>query len=261
MQGCRPCMTSGAMSMKHSFARIGSLAAIATLLLGVPAALALETDSAAPARQIGTSTTSLAQLQTAPARSGTLLDSSQIDEKKPLLHGRLRKASATSQAVNPKATVKKRQMDARFLPQTVTYSGAEAPGTIVIDTGQRFLYLIETGGYARRYGVGVGKQGFGWKGPQRVSRKAEWPTWTPPATMRERERKKGRFLPVSMKGGINNPLGARALYLGSSLFRIHGTNQPWTIGTAASSGCFRMRNEDVTDLYDRVPVGTKVIVR
>ena len=112
-----------------------------------------------------------------------------------------------------------------------------------------------------RYGVGVGKQGFSWKGSQLISRKAKWPSWTPPKAMIERERKKGRILPAHMKGGINNPLGARALYLGSTLYRIHGTNQPWTIGKAMSSGCIRMRNEDVTDLYERVPIGTKVIVR
>jgi lipoprotein-anchoring transpeptidase ErfK/SrfK len=148
-----------------------------------------------------------------------------------------------------------------FLPQVVSYSGGEKPGTLVIDTNKRFLYLVEGNGQARRYGIGVGKQGFGWKGTQRVSRKAEWPTWTPPKEMIARERKKGRILPAQMKGGINNPLGARALYLGSTLYRIHGTNQPWTIGKAMSSGCFRMRNEDVTDLYGRVPVGTHVVVR
>ncbi|EEZ12896.1 ErfK/YbiS/YcfS/YnhG family protein, partial [Brucella melitensis bv. 1 str. Rev.1] len=140
-------------------------------------------------------------------------------------------------------------------------SGKEKPGTIVIDTASRFLYLVQADGKARRYGVGVGKQGFSWKGTQRISRKAEWPTWTPPSEMIARERKKGRFLPARMDGGINNPLGARALYLGSTLYRIHGTNQPWTIGKAMSSGCIRMRNEDVTDLYERTPVGTRVVVR
>jgi lipoprotein-anchoring transpeptidase ErfK/SrfK len=150
--------------------------------------------------------------------------------------------------------------DPKFLPQTVAYEGGHAPGTIVVDTAAKFLYLVEEGGQARRYGVGVGKEGFGWNGTQRVSRKAEWPTWTPPAEMRARERRKGRELPVRMEGGPENPLGARALYLGSTLYRIHGTNQPWTIGRSVSSGCIRMRNEDVMDLYDRVPVGAKVVV-
>src|SRR5690606_29821329 len=135
-------------------------------------------------------------------------------------------------AANPAKTVskQKRTIDPIYLPQTVSYSGPERPGTIVIDTANRFLYHIEGNGTARRYGVGVGKHGFGWKGTQKVSRKAKWPTWTPPKAMIERERKKGRILPAQMKGGVNNPLGARALYLGSTLYRIHGTNQPWTIG-------------------------------
>ena len=156
---------------------------------------------------------------------------------------------------------KKRAMDPRFLPQTVAYDGPEKPGTIVIDTSQRFLFLIEAGGTAQRYGVGVGKEGFGWSGTNTISRKAEWPDWNPPASMIERERQKGHYIPAHMEGGIANPLGARALYLGSTLYRVHGTNAPWTIGHAVSSGCIRMRNEDVTDLYERVNVGTKVIVR
>ncbi len=156
---------------------------------------------------------------------------------------------------------KKRAMDPEFLPQTVAYDGPEKPGTIVIDTSQRFLFLVDAGGTAQRYGVGVGKEGFGWSGTNTISRKAEWPDWNPPASMIERERQKGRIIPAHMEGGIANPLGARALYLGSTLYRIHGTNAPWTIGHAVSSGCIRMRNEDVTDLYERVNVGTKVIVR
>lgn len=156
---------------------------------------------------------------------------------------------------------RKRVMDPKFLPQIVAYHGPEKPGTIVIDTSQRFLFLVEESGTAQRFGVGVGKEGFGWTGTNRISRKAEWPDWNPPATMIERERQKGRYIPAHMEGGIANPLGARALYLGSTLYRIHGTNAPWTIGRAVSSGCIRMRNEDVTDLYERVNVGTKVIVR
>jgi len=152
-------------------------------------------------------------------------------------------------------------MDPKFLPQVVAYSGREASGTIVIDTSKRFLYLVEGNGMARRYGVGVGKAGFEWSGTEKITRRAEWPDWRPPAEMRARERRKGRELPVVMAGGPNNPLGARALYLGSTLYRIHGTNRPDTIGKAMSSGCIRMRNEDVTDLYDRVRTGTRVIVR
>lgn len=154
----------------------------------------------------------------------------------------------------------KQELAPQFLPQTVAYAGNHAPGTVVIDTSEKFLYLVESNGQARRYGVGVGKEGFGWTGTETVTNKREWPTWTPPAEMRERERAKGKILPVSMEGGPANPLGARALYLGSTLYRIHGTNAPWTIGTNVSSGCIRMRNEDVIDLYERVKVGTKVVV-
>jgi lipoprotein-anchoring transpeptidase ErfK/SrfK len=153
-----------------------------------------------------------------------------------------------------------RRLDPKFLPQTVAYSGSEKAGTIVIDSGQKFLYLVQGKGKARRYGVGVGKEGFGWSGTEKITRKAVWPEWRPPAEMIARERAKGRVLPVMMDGGVENPLGARALYLGSTLYRIHGTNAPWTIGTNVSSGCIRMRNEDVVDLYERVDVGTKVIV-
>ncbi len=148
----------------------------------------------------------------------------------------------------------------QFLPQVVHYPTQEKPGTLVIDTNNRFLYLVMDNGMARRYGVGVGKPGFEWAGEHRVTRKAEWPEWIPPKEMIEREAAKGHYLPAKMEGGPENPLGARAMYLGSTLYRIHGTNAPWTIGYGVSSGCIRMRNEDVTDLYERVPVGTKVIV-
>ena len=154
-----------------------------------------------------------------------------------------------------------RQIDPEFLPQTVAYNGDQKPGTIIINTSERHLYFIMGNGQARRYGVGVGKEGHAWSGVEKVSRKAEWPDWRPPAEMIKRVREKeGRILPVHMEGGPENPLGARALYLGSTLYRIHGTNQPWTIGRAVSSGCIRMRNEDVTELYERVKVGAKVIV-
>ena len=155
-----------------------------------------------------------------------------------------------------------KEIDPQFFPQEVAYDGGEPAGTIVIDTNQRFLFLVEGNGQARRYGVGVGKPGFEWSGTHKITRKAEWPGWTPPEEMKIRVRaKEGRILPDHMDGGPNNPLGARAMYLGETQYRIHGTNQPWTIGHNVSSGCIRMRNEDVTDLYERVGVGTKVIVQ
>ncbi|MCO5072652.1 MAG: L,D-transpeptidase [Rhizobiaceae bacterium] len=153
-----------------------------------------------------------------------------------------------------------RQMDPKFLPQQVQYQSNHAPGTIVIDSAQKFLYLVQGNGEARRYGVGVGKEGMGWTGTEKITRKAQWPDWRPPAEMIARERVKGRNLPAFMAGGPANPLGARALYLGSTLYRIHGTNAPWTIGTNVSSGCIRLRNEDVVDLYEHVKVGAKVVV-
>ncbi len=138
----------------------------------------------------------------------------------------------------------------------------EAPvGSIVIDTSDRRLYHVVKPGKAMVYGVGVGREGFTWTGTNSITRKAEWPGWTPPATMRAREAAKGRILPAYMPGGPNNPLGARAMYLGNTLYRIHGTNQPSTIGQAMSSGCIRMANDDVEHLYSQVQIGTKVIVR
>jgi lipoprotein-anchoring transpeptidase ErfK/SrfK len=145
--------------------------------------------------------------------------------------------------------------------ERVRYDGPYKPGTIVIDTGERRLYHILPGGRAMKYGIGVGREGFQWAGTKNITRKAEWPGWTPPPQMIARERKKGRKLPAHMKGGPNNPLGARAMYLGSSLYRIHGSNEPWTIGTAVSSGCIRMANDDVIHLYDNVKVGTRVVVK
>jgi lipoprotein-anchoring transpeptidase ErfK/SrfK len=145
--------------------------------------------------------------------------------------------------------------------EIVDYKGSNAgKGNIVINTAERRLYLMLGDGKALRYGIGVGRPGFTWGGTHSVTRKAEWPGWTPPQEMREREAAKGKILPAHMEGGPENPLGARALYLGESIYRIHGTNQPWTIGKAVSSGCIRMRNEDVIDLYERVGVGAKVIV-
>ena len=144
------------------------------------------------------------------------------------------------------------------IPRTsVYYPGKYAPGTIVINTAERRLYLVQPGGTALRYGIGVGRDGFRWNGVHRVTAKREWPDWRPPAEMRRRR----PDLPDHMEGGIENPLGARALYLGSTLYRIHGSNEPETIGQAVSSGCFRMTNEDVVDLYDRVSVGATVVVQ
>jgi lipoprotein-anchoring transpeptidase ErfK/SrfK len=139
----------------------------------------------------------------------------------------------------------------------VSYSGRESPGTIVVNTAERKLYLVQEGGNALRYSIGVGRAGFQWKGTHKVSAKKEWPGWTPPPQMRARV----RGLPMHMAGGEDNPLGARAMYLGSTLYRIHGSNDPDSIGQAESSGCFRMTNDDVKDLYERVAIGTTVIVR
>jgi lipoprotein-anchoring transpeptidase ErfK/SrfK len=146
--------------------------------------------------------------------------------------------------------------DPRFAKQMVDYHGHEGAGTIVIDTPNKFLFLVQGGGKAMRYGIGVGRPGFTWSGVKTISAKKEWPAWTPPPEMLARR----PDLPRHMEGGPQNPLGARAMYLGSSLYRIHGSNEPWTIGTNVSSGCIRMRNEDVIDLYGRVNVGARVVV-
>jgi lipoprotein-anchoring transpeptidase ErfK/SrfK len=146
--------------------------------------------------------------------------------------------------------------DSRFERQVVSYDGPHGPGTVIIDSPSKFLYLVQGNGTAMRYGIGVGRPGFTWSGVKTITRKAEWPNWTPPPEMLKRRPDLPRF----MTGGEDNPLGARALYLGSTLYRIHGTNEPHTIGTNVSSGCIRLRNEDVIDLYQRVRVGTKVIV-
>jgi lipoprotein-anchoring transpeptidase ErfK/SrfK len=138
----------------------------------------------------------------------------------------------------------------------VSYATNEGPGTVVVETPNTYLYYVLGGGKAVRYGIGVGREGFTWSGTQTVTRKAEWPDWNPPAEMISRQ----PYLPRFVAGGPGNPLGARAMYLGSSIYRIHGTNQPHTIGGRVSSGCIRMVNEDVTDLYSRVNVGTKVVV-
>ncbi|MDB5556287.1 MAG: hypothetical protein JWL86_6271 [Rhizobium sp.] len=160
-----------------------------------------------------------------------------------------------------------RKPPAKYQRRVVKLDTDEAPGTIIVDTNNKFLYYVEGNNRATRYGIGVGRDGFGWSGVMKVQRMAEWPTWIPPREMIARERKKGRILPdriEGVKGNLNNPLGARALYLykgrNDSGFRIHGTNEPWSIGLNMSSGCIRMMNKDVEHLYDRARIGAKVIV-
>ena len=149
------------------------------------------------------------------------------------------------------------QLPPQFQRQVVFFRTAEAPGTIIVDTPSRYLYLVQGNSRALRYGIGVGREGFQWSGLVNVTRKQEWPDWTPPPEMIQRQ----PYLPRFMAGGAGNPMGARALYLGTTVYRLHGTNAPETIGSAVSSGCFRLVNPDIIDLYDRVPVGTKVVIR
>ncbi|MBO0663682.1 L,D-transpeptidase [Jiella sp. MQZ9-1] len=167
-------------------------------------------------------------------------------------------------AIAQKRNLMSKRPAPQFMRTEVRLRTAEKAGTIIVDSSKRYLYYVEGNGMATRYGVGVGREGFGWSGVMKVGRKAEWPGWTPPARMIVRERNNGHIIPDYMAGGPNNPLGARAMYLyrdgHDSMFRIHGTNQPWTIGQRMSSGCIRMMNQDVEHLYGRVPVGSKVIV-
>jgi lipoprotein-anchoring transpeptidase ErfK/SrfK len=169
-----------------------------------------------------------------------------------------RPASAVTQIAQP------REVPEKYKRRMVRFSTNERPGTIIVDTNNKFLYFVEGPDRATRYGIGVGREGFGWSGVVNVGRKAEWPEWRPPAEMRAREARAGRILPIVQEGGIDNPLGARAMYLykggRDTIFRIHGTNQPWTIGLNMSSGCIRMMNKDVEHLYARADIGTKVIV-
>ncbi len=175
--------------------------------------------------------------------------------QQPMSGGQQRTASVQPQQAVSQTSLQ-RAVDPIYYRQEVAYTGTEKAGTIVVDTPNKFLYLVQGGGRALRYGIGVGRPGFEWSGVKTITRKAEWPDWTPPEEMLKRRPE----LPAHMDGGPDNPLGARAMYLGSSLYRIHGTNEPNTIGTNVSSGCIRLMNEDVTDLYERVKVGTKVIV-
>ena len=161
----------------------------------------------------------------------------------------------TGPAVDP-GLEQRYAFDPKYARREVIYDGPETPGTIVIDTPSKFLYLVEPGNKAMRYGIGVGRPGFMWSGVHKVSAKKEWPDWVPPKEMLKRQ----PGLPHFMAGGPNNPLGARAMYLGNTLYRIHGSNEPWTIGHNVSSGCIRLRNADVIDLYSRVHVGAKVVV-
>jgi len=149
------------------------------------------------------------------------------------------------------------QLPPQFQRQAVFFRTTEAPGTIIVDTPSRYLYLVQGNSRALRYGIGVGREGFQWSGLVNVTRKQEWPDWTPPPEMIQRQ----PYLPRFMAGGPGNPMGARALYLGTTVYRLHGTNAPETIGSAVSSGCFRLVNPDIIDLYDRVPIGTKVVIR
>lgn len=172
-----------------------------------------------------------------------------------------RGSDAAPAVTKNRAALQYRRSDKSPIPrQVVRYSGDQAPDTIIVNTSERRLYYTLGNGRAVKYGVGVGRDGFTWAGTNRITRMAEWPGWTPPAVMIRREARKGRILPAYMPGGPDNPLGARALYIGSTIYRIHGTNQPWTIGQAMSSGCIRMANEDVQHLYNQVGIGTRVVV-
>jgi lipoprotein-anchoring transpeptidase ErfK/SrfK len=153
------------------------------------------------------------------------------------------------------------KIDRKYHRQVVKYETREEPGTIIVDTKEKFLYFVMPEGKAMRYGIGVGRDGFTWSGTHRVTRKAEWPGWTPPPQMIRREAAKGVTLPAYMAGGLKNPLGARALYIGSTIYRIHGSPEWNSIGRNVSSGCIRLMNQDIIDLYDRAKVGAKVIVR
>jgi lipoprotein-anchoring transpeptidase ErfK/SrfK len=151
---------------------------------------------------------------------------------------------------------RKENIPTKYIRQVVPYKTSQPVGTIIVNTAEKHLYLVLKNGYAMRYGIGVGRVGFEWSGTHRLTAKKKWPGWTPPAAMRKRQPE----LPKYMKGGIKNPLGARALYIGSTLYRLHGTTEPWSIGKSVSSGCIRLTNQDITDLYNRARVGAKIVV-
>lgn len=197
----------------------------------------------------------LAACQTAGNRNGV-----QVSSTRGVMDGRY---GAINSEPWPIPAINTAQVDPRYLRQQVANPTGEKPGVIVVDTANKFLYLTQEGGMAMRYGVGVGREGFGWSGRAIVDRKQEWPMWHPPKEMMLRDPEAAKW-PDGMPGGINNPLGARALYLAQNgkdtYFRIHGTNQPQSIGHAMSSGCIRLFNHDIIDLYNRVPIGTEVLV-
>ena len=180
------------------------------------------------------------------------------EHRKPQVPFWVRPAVTSSAPVRPTSysPVERTQTDPQFMRQEVAYDTTEAAGTIVVDTEDHFLFLVLGGGQAMRYGIGTAKTGFEWSGTHRLTNKREWPDWTPPKEMLARR----PDIPTHMDGGLDNPLGARALYIGNTLYRIHGTNEPWTIGHDVSSGCIRMVNADVIDLYGRAKIGAKVIV-
>lgn len=209
----------------------------------------LPANDAMPARVISARTPPTVRHQNATARSAAPQPAARA--------GNRQTAALQASAPAPRGNPRNSPVAQQYQRTTVDYSGPYGPGTIVVDTSSRFLYLVQPGGKAIRYGVGVGREGFSWRGTETVTRKAQWPDWRPPESMRRRQPELPRF----MAGGPDNPLGARALYLGNTLYRIHGTNEPHTIGLAMSSGCIRMMNEDVKDLYERVRVGTRVVVR
>lgn len=208
----------------------------------------LPANDAMPARIISARTPPTVRHQNATARNAAPQSQARPTNRQT--------AAVQASAPAPRANPRNTPVAERFRRTTVDYSGPYGPGTIVVDTSSRFLYLVQPGGKAIRYGVGVGREGFSWRGTETVTRKAKWPDWRPPESMRRRQPELPRF----MAGGPDNPLGARALYLGNTLYRIHGTNEPHTIGQAMSSGCIRMMNEDVKDLYERVRVGARVVV-
>ncbi|MCP8941023.1 L,D-transpeptidase [Alsobacter sp. SYSU M60028] len=180
------------------------------------------------------------------------------DESFYLTYGEIRGERFPVPAVDPY------DVNPEYLRRQVVYDGPESAGSIVIDPNERYLYLVQPGGKAMRYGVGVGREGFAWSGAATIRRKSEWPTWTPPGSMIQRQPELAEYA-GGMPGGLENPLGARAMYLyqgdRDTLYRIHGTNEPGSIGSAVSSGCIRLINQDIIDLYRRVPIGTRVVVR
>ncbi|HXV30487.1 MAG TPA: L,D-transpeptidase [Sinorhizobium sp.] len=193
------------------------------------------------------------------------MDKNQVTRRTLIMGGLALLASGCSSTWQPpnSSVAARRRLDPRFRRQEVAYPGNEAPGTIVVDTEQRYLYYVQGSGSAIRYGIGVGEEGRTLKGRVKVGRKAEWPSWTPTENMMRRKPHLRQYA-GGVSGGLHNPLGASALYLYSggrdTMFRLHGTNEPWTIGQAVSSGCIRLTNEDIVDLYSRAPVGTMVSI-